>query len=302
MSSHDVQVVHRGQREIDDEPEGVSHAHVDRADLQGLREALKDREAVIDTYALSRDDADAVVAAAPKGARLIALSSGDVYRAYQSLNDGVVTDAVPLTESAPLRSERFPYRGQLQGMDDYEKLDVEQIYLDKGGTVARLGFVIGAHDPQRREEPILRRVRAGRPAMPIGTANFVGSRVLVDDVARGMAQLLEAPLERVAGEAFNLVETASPPVALWAQWVVEDADSDLALVRVADDHLPADLGLFGYVAQPILCSAAKAATAFGWSPRHPRDATRQSVVWHLANPPAHVEDNFSTDDQALATV
>lgn len=167
--------------------------------------------------------------------------------------------------------------------------------------MARLGFVIGVHDRQRREEPILRRIRAGRPAMPIGTANFVGSRVLVDDVARGMAQLLEAPLGRVAGEAFNLVETASPPISLWAQWIVEDADSDLALVRVADDCLPADLGLFGYVAQPMHCSPAKAAAAFGWSPSHPRDATRQSVVWHLANPPDHVEDDFSADDEALAT-
>ncbi len=137
--------------------------------------------------------------------------------------------------------------------------------------------------------------------MPIGTANFVGSRVLVDDVGRGMAQLLEAPSERVAGEAFNLVETASPPLSLWARWVIEDAESALDLVRVVDDRLPADLGLFGDVAQPMQCSAAKAVAAFGWAPSHPRDATRQSVAWHLANPPADVEDDFSADDQALAT-
>jgi nucleoside-diphosphate-sugar epimerase len=267
-----------------------------------MRDALADRDAVVDTYALTGADAAAAVTVAATSARLVVLSSCDVYRAYSSLQAGTVTDAVPLAEDAPLRTERYPYRGKLEGMDDYDKLDVEEAYLARGGTVARLGFVIGVHDRQRREEPILRRIRACRRALPIGTANFVGSRVLVDDVARGVTQLLATPADRVNGEVFNLVETASPSLALWARWIAEDANAELELIRVADDRLPADLALHGYVAQSMHCSAEKAVTSFGWSPADPREATRRSVAWHLVNPPVDVDNDFSADDEALASV
>lgn len=297
---HDVRVVHRGVSEVDDEPAGVVHGHVDRADAAGLAQALAGCEAVIDTYALTRADADGVVAATPERARLVVLSSCDVYRAYEGLQAGVATDAVPLSEQAPVRTSRFPYRGKLDGMDDYEKLDVEAAVLARHGTVARLGFVIGPHDPQRREQPVLRRVRAGRPAMPIGTATFVGSRVLVDDVAVGMAQLLDAPHDHVSGETFNLVELTSPTRELWARWIVEDSGAELELVRVADDTLPEDLVMFGHLPQSMHCSPAKAVATFGWSPTDPRDATRRSLDWHLANPPPEADDDFAADDEALA--
>jgi hypothetical protein len=44
-------------------------------------------------------------------------------------------------------------------MDDYEKLDVEDAYRARGGVALRLPMTYGAHDRQRREEFILRRVR-----------------------------------------------------------------------------------------------------------------------------------------------
>lgn len=299
-AGHQVMVVHRGVHEVDDEPVGVVHAHVDRCDADGLAQALASCETVIDTYALTRTDADAVVAAAPKQSRLVVLSSCDVYQAYQGLLSGEVTDAVPLSEAAPLRTTRFPYRGKLEGMDDYDKLDVEAAVLARGGTVARLGFVIGPHDPQLREQPILRRVRAGRPAIPIGTANLIGSRVLVDDVAVGLVQMLDAPLDHVAAEAFNLVELASPTLELWARWIVEDCGADVALVRVVDRFLPPDLALFGHRSQSMQCSPAKAVAMLGWSPTDPREATRLSVAWHLSSPPPDADDDFSADDQALS--
>jgi nucleoside-diphosphate-sugar epimerase len=299
-AGHDVMVIHRGVLEVDDEPVGVVHAHVDRFDADGLAQALASCETVIDTYALTRRDADAVVAAAPKQSRLVVLSSCDVYRAYQGLLSGAVIDAVPLSEDAPLRTARFPYRGKLDGMDDYDKLDVEAAVLARGGTVARLGFVIGPHDPQQREQPILRRVRAGRSAIPIGTANFIGSRVLVDDVAVGLAQMLDVPVDHVAGEAFNLVELASPTLELWARWIIEDCGANLALIRVLDRFLPPDLALFGHRSQPIQCSPAKAVAMLGWSPTDPREATRQSVAWHMASPPHDADDDFTADDEALA--
>jgi hypothetical protein len=63
---------------------------------------------------------------------------------------------VPLTEESPLRTQRY-----VDG-PAWENLDVEEAYLGAGATILRLGVVYGEHDCQRRFEPVLRRVRAGR--------------------------------------------------------------------------------------------------------------------------------------------
>lgn len=45
---------------------------------------------------------------------------------------------------------------------------VEDIYLPRGVISLRLPMVFGERDYQRREEFMLRRVRAGRDCIPIG--------------------------------------------------------------------------------------------------------------------------------------
>ena len=56
------------------------------------------------------------------------------------------------TETSNVRDEKYPYRGQIPGMDDYDKLDVEEIYLAAGATVLRWPMVYGPNDGQRRED------------------------------------------------------------------------------------------------------------------------------------------------------
>ena len=80
---------------------------------------------------------------------------------------------MPIDESSPVRSERYPYRGKIPGLEGYEKLDVEEVYLPCGATICRLPMVYGEYDYQRREEFILRRVRAGRKQIPVGAANWL---------------------------------------------------------------------------------------------------------------------------------
>src|SRR5688572_9511167 len=132
-AGHEVLVVHRGENEPPDLPI-AEHAHVDRRDQEALRDVLASfrGEALIDTFASTRLDAETVVAALPCDVRLLVLSSMDVYRAYSSVlaayssvHAGTETDAVPLDESSPLRTERYPFRGLLLGLENYEKLDVE---------------------------------------------------------------------------------------------------------------------------------------------------------------------------------
>jgi nucleoside-diphosphate-sugar epimerase len=182
-------------------------------------------------------------------------------------------------------------------MDDYEKLDVEETYLDVGATVLRLPMVYGPHDGQRREEFVLRRVRAGRDRIPVGSGMWLGTKGFVADIARGVRLAIESGLR---GEVFNLGESRTYPAGMWSQMILDAADSEAELVRVPDDKLPADLGITGAVPQHLLVDSSKARRALGWSDTDAGEALRASVTWHLANPPAESSDDFASDDEALA--
>ncbi|MDQ3107530.1 MAG: NAD-dependent epimerase/dehydratase family protein, partial [Actinomycetota bacterium] len=228
----------------------------------------------------------------------------DIYRAYGSLHAGVVTDAVPLDETSPVRPVRHPYRGQMPGMDDYEKLEVEERWLGRGATVCRLPMVIGERDYQRRQEFVLRRVRAGRTEIPTGAGTALLTHGYVGDVARGVRLVFEASRSAVAGEVFNFGERRSPTMGLRARQILGAcgaAADGIELVPVPDDALPPDLGLLGSIAQPLLVSSDKARIVLGWDESDPAEALRRTVEWHLANPPDAQEgsDDFSADDAAL---
>lgn len=298
-AGHEVLVVHRGRSEPADLV-AVKHAHVDRNDESALRDVLAGARAdgLIDTVALTRADAETTLRALPGDPRLVVLSSMDVYRAFGALHAGLETDPMPLDESSPVRPERYPYRGTLPGMDDYEKLDVEEAYLARRATVCRLPMVYGEHDGQRREEFILGRVRAGRPRIPIGSGTWLWSRGYVGDVAAGVRLALES--ERAAGEILNLCETRTWTMGRWARQILDAAASTAELVRVPDDALPEDLGLTGTVSQHLLVDASKARALLGWEPRAPEETVPRSVRWHLAHPPSDLSRDFAGDDRALA--
>src|SRR4051812_4074469 len=169
-AGHEVVVIHRGQHEPGDDFPDVEHVHADRADLPPII-----ADAVVDTLAMSRADVEAVLRVVPDVPTVV-LSSVDVYPALAALNAGTAACDVPIDEDTPVRSERYPYRGVIDGMDDYEKLDCEPLYLERGGVVLRLPFVVGPHDYQRRERFVLERVRAGDATMPIGVGNLLASR------------------------------------------------------------------------------------------------------------------------------
>src|SRR5260370_42027946 len=134
-AGHAVLVVHRGNLEPDDMVP-VPHLPCDRSDLTAHRNELaKFRpDAAVDCRALTRGDAETALAALPAGIRLVVISSMDVYRAFGAAIEGQETDPVPLDEDSPVRSERYPYRDKSPDRYDYDKLDVEEGYLPRGGT------------------------------------------------------------------------------------------------------------------------------------------------------------------------
>src|ERR1700730_1202390 len=107
----------------------VAHLHGDRSELATRRNELAafKPDAAIDCRALTRQDAQIALDSLPGDLRLLVISSLGVYRAFGALNDDRETDPVPLDEDSPVRAERYPYRGKMQGLDDYDKLDVEGV-------------------------------------------------------------------------------------------------------------------------------------------------------------------------------
>ena len=294
-------IVHRGQLEPDGMPE-VEHLHADRMDLATHRYRLAAfmPDAAIDCRALTRIDSEVVVNALPAGIRLVVISSVDVYRAFGALHDERETDPVPLDEDSPIRPNRYPYRGKLPGMDDYDKLDVEDVYLPRGATSVRLPMVYGERDYQLREEFLLRRVRAGRTRIPFGAGMWLTCRAYVRDVARGVRLALESPA--AVAQVLNLCEDRAFSMRMWSHMILEAAGSSAELCRVADDMLPEDLKPTGSMTQHIAASGRKARNLLGWTTSDPVASLRTTVRWHLDNPPAEQDLDFSADDRALATV
>ena len=292
-AGHTVLVVHRGLREPAEFP-AVQHLHAARRAWPARQAAFAafGADAAVDVSAGNASGAQAALAALPAGLRLVALSSVDVYRAYEALHNGAQTDPVPLTEESPLRATRY-----IDG-PQWENLEIEEAYLAVGATILRLGAVYGEHDYQHRFEPVLRRVRAGRKQLPVGTGSFLFSRIYVGAVAQAVLAALASG--RSAGECLNIVEAQTPPIRLAYQQIISASGADLNLVRVPDSALPADLRGTGAVSQHLLASGAKARDLLGWSDTADDQVLRRSVAWHLDHPPSGPDSDWSADDCALA--
>ncbi len=314
---HEVAISHRGIHTPPDLPD-VARIVCDRMALADHRAEVDafGPEAIIDCVALSSASTQAVFDALPDpDLRWAVLSSMDVYRAFASVNTGEITDGAPIDETSAVRADRFPYP---DNMPDYSKLDVEDIVLARGGVILRLPMTYGPRDYQRREEAVLRRVRAGRTRMPVGTGGVLLPRGFVVDVARGVLAAATAPASQVCGAIFNLCEQPCLPTGLWAREIATAAacvtgNAAIELIRVRDDLLPPDLGLLGSIAQPVVVASDKARRILGYVDTPAADAIATSVAWHLAHPPVAPEGaegdvlladmaDFAADDAALAAM
>ena len=140
-----------------------------------------------------------------------------------------------------------------------------------------------ARDPQRREGPILDRIAGGEREIRIGSGNLLWSKVFVDDLADGIRLALEAD---VSGEVFNFAERRTVSMAQWFQWIIDEVDPSVRLVRGSNRDLPPDLQVSGVFGQHVLFDSSKAmAPSLGGAIAYPRAALSTSIVWHLRNAP-----------------
>jgi nucleoside-diphosphate-sugar epimerase len=315
QQGHEVTVYHRGVHEPD-LPPAVRHIHSSRASLPVLHfpSSLSDPapDVVLHMFPVGEDDARATVARFIGVARrLVALSSGDVYRAYGRLlgTEPGPPEPVPLDENAPLRETLFPYRSAAAGPSDwtyhYEKILAERAFLGSRlpTTVLRLPAVYGPGDPHHRFRPYVKRMDDQRPAILLeeAQATWRWTHGYVEDVARAIA--LAVSDERGAGQVYNIGEATVPTMAERVRKVGELSGWKGTVVSVSSDRLPAHLRTPYQPRQDLVVETSRVRRELGFREAVPTDeGLLRTIEWERAHPPETREPGaaeYAAEDAAL---
>jgi nucleoside-diphosphate-sugar epimerase len=178
--------------------------------------------------------------------RIVAISSGDVYRNYEGLQGQGKhpPDPVPPTEDAPLRETRYPYR-DLEGLDfefkqDYDKILVEQVLIqhpDLRCTILRLPALYGAGDHQHRFLPYLQQMVDQQPILlEEEQAYWRFSHGYVENTAAAIA--LAVTDDCAAGRIYNLGEASTPTLLERIQRLGNLVDWQGEIVALPKEQLP----------------------------------------------------------------
>lgn len=134
---HQVALFHRGNTTASD-LDSIVHFYGTRNQLPNFKAQFEQfaPDVMLDIIPFTEAQAqDVVQVLGSFTQRIVAISSGDVYRNYEGLQGQGKhpPDPVPLAEDAPLRETRYPYR-DLEGLDfefkqDYDKILVEQVLM-----------------------------------------------------------------------------------------------------------------------------------------------------------------------------
>jgi nucleoside-diphosphate-sugar epimerase len=250
--------------------------------------------------------------------RVVALSSGDVYRAAGILH-GLETgplQPLPLTEESELRTQRNPYPPSVLAMlrdvfawldDEYDKIPAEQAVMgdpEIRGTVLRLPMIYGPSDPLHRLHPILKRIDDGRPAILIQEefAQWRGPRGYVENVAAAITLAVTTP--QAAGRIYNVAELESYSESAFAQRVGRIAGWNGQVLALPQEQTPAHLQNPANAAQHWIMSSVRIREELGYREPISMDlALERTIAWERANPPATADPkqfDYAAEDAALA--
>jgi nucleoside-diphosphate-sugar epimerase len=314
---HEMTVYHRGLHEPD-LPSAVRHIHSSRAAIpvlhfpSSLSEPAPD--VVLHMFPVGEDDASAAVARFVGVARrIVAISSGDVYRAYGRLlgTEPGAPEPVPIDEDAPLRETLFPYRHTAAGPGEwtyhYEKILAERAVLNGrlSATVLRLPAVYGPGDPYRRLRPYIKRMDDRRPVILLeaAQAGWRWTHGYVEDVANAIA--LAVADERAAGKVYNIGEAVVPTMAERIRRLGKIAGWGGEVVSLSGDRLPAHLRAPYEPHQDLVVDTRRVRAELGFSESlSSEEGLRRTIAWERANPPASGDPGpaeYAAEDAALAT-
>ncbi len=268
--AHDVRLFHRGSHANATSAESVL---VDRADTERLTAELARfaPTCVIDTYAMTARDAEGLChAMGDLGARLIVLSSQDVYAQFGRLNGLPAGDPEPLVHERSPLTIPFPFRGIAEhpGGPDYDKKDVERIAASRtslGVTVLRLPATTGVRDPKRRFGALVDALDRGeRTLWQRGGGSFRWSHTDVEDVAR--ACVLAAERRETGLAVWNVGEADVPTMHERAEAIARAMGESIDW-READTEIEGPSSLFDLHANDVVADDSAIRHALGWAER-----------------------------------
>jgi nucleoside-diphosphate-sugar epimerase len=319
-AGHEILVVHSGAHEAD-LPSSVRHFHTvgmartftpDQRETpprnldEVAAEARRWRpDVALDMIPINETDALAAVAAFHGNTgRLVAISSGDVYRAYDRFRgtDPGPPDPTPLTEDSPLRDRLYPYD------TDYDKILVERVVMaqpDLPGTVLRLLMVYGPRDAQHRlfNQCHLKRMLDGRPTILLDEvrAHWRCLWGYVENVAHAIGQAVQD--DRAAGRVYNVAQ----PIVTEREWirrVGEAAGWSGDVVALPKTRLPEYLRMTSNYEQDWAMSSDRIRRELGYTEvvaEH--EALRRTIAWERENPPDQIDPkkyDYAAEDAVLA--
>ena len=312
---HDVTVYHRGLHEPG-LPAAVRHIHSSRAAIPVFHfpSALSDPppDVVLHMFPVGEDDTRAAIARFMGIARrIVAISSGDVYRAYGRLLglEPGPPETVPLNEDAPVRETLFPYRHAASGPTDwmyhYEKILVERVLFAGRlpATVLRLPPVYGTGDPYHRFRPYIKRMQDGRPVILLEASQAVWrwTHGYVEDVAGAIAAVTLD--DRAIGKVYNIGEAVAPTVEERVRRIGELTGWTGQVAFLDGDRLPEHLRVPFEAGQDLVMDTQRVRSELGWREMvSADDGMRRTIGWEQANPSAAGDPTaaeYAAEDRAF---
>ena len=250
--------------------------------------------------------------------RVVAVSSGDVYRAMSVLHriDPGPLEPVPLTEDSALRTTMPPYskealaavRSTFAWVDEeYDKVQVEhaiQSDPELPATILRLPMVYGPGDPLHRLFPVVKRIEDRRPAMlyEASHAQFVPCRGYVENVAHAIAMACAS--DAAAGRIYNVCEPDAITEADWTARIAAVTGWTGRVVAVPREQIPKHLVQPYRVEQHLFMDSSRIRAELGYAePVSVEEALRRTVEWERSNPPQQIDPaqyDYPAEDEALA--
>ncbi|MBV9625976.1 MAG: NAD-dependent epimerase/dehydratase family protein [Acidobacteria bacterium] len=295
-AGHRVCIFHRGHHALRGS-HPVEEILGDRNRLASSRDRLEEfrPDVIVDLILSSGEQArELVEVAGALAARVTALSSMDVYRAWgvlQGVENGPLA-SLPLTEDSPLRTTRALYspesieamRGTFNWLDQkYDKISVEEAILGDAavsGTILRLPMMYGVQDPLTRFLPITKRIADGRSRILLSAeyAAWRGPRGYCDNVAHAIA--LAALSDRAAGRIYNVCDEPCLSELEWRTRIAKQANWGGKFVVLESAEMPKHLVVPGNLKQHVVASSQRIRNELGYvEPVGSDEAIRRTIAW-----------------------
>ncbi len=315
---HDVAVLHRSAGATPNP--GAVQIQGDRNRLQDCESEIRafGPQLMIDMILSSGSQAEQLVAVAQRlNARVVAISSMDVYRAWGVLlgTEAGELESIPITEDSAVRNGSRMYPPDVTAKlktifswldPNYDKVAVEEAVRSGGSvnTIIRLPMIYGPGDPLHRMYGVLKRIADARPAiiLPDDHAAWRGPRGYLENVAHAIA--LAATSDGAWGRTYHVCEEPALPEIQWQKSIAAQTGWVGRFVVMPRQKTPKHLIAPFNAAQHVVANCERIRTELGYNEVVTREAAiRQTIEWQQANPPAgpsfHQFD-YAEEDAALA--